>query len=144
VRRNGRRRPADTGGRRRLRLQLVSLVAGAGVRIEAESDFSESTLSPSLAKLEISQLTAILYAYYVVVTVPSETLTGSDFEAVYSITEKRHLLRLGGLLGAHVHWPPALALDVPRSSWGALWGSGRGPGGVRAGSGPGPRLGGPS
>ena len=51
------------------------------------------------------------------------------------VTEKRHLLRLGGLLGAHtpppwhhVHWPPALALDVPRSSWGALWGSGRGPG----------------
>ena len=64
--------------------QLVSLAAGAGIRIEAESDFSESTLGSSLDKLGSSQLAAILYAYYVDITQEEQTLGSVDLDAAYS------------------------------------------------------------
>lgn len=62
--------------------QLVSLAAGARIRVESENDFSESTLGSSLKDLETGQLSAILYAYYVS-TQPQQTLGSVELEAAH-------------------------------------------------------------
>ena len=61
--------------------QLVSLAAGAGIRVESENDFSESTLGSSLAELSNEQLATLLYVYYVGTTQHDQTLSSVELEA---------------------------------------------------------------
>ena len=63
--------------------QLVSLAAGARILVESENDFSESTLGSSLKDLSTEQLAVILYAYYVGITQPQQTLGSVELEATH-------------------------------------------------------------
>lgn len=65
------------------RVQLVSLAAGARIRVESENEFSESTLGSSLKDLETDQLATILYAYYVRIAQSQQTLHSAELEAVH-------------------------------------------------------------
>ena len=76
-------KPGDISEDAEWQRQLVSLAAGARIRVESENDFSESTLGSALKDLNTEQLAVLMYAYYVSITEPQQTLSSVDLEAVH-------------------------------------------------------------